>query len=734
MTTEQQSFADLRQSVEEAVAAKNHAEVTTLLAPEVTATPSNRTLDEQLWAFRVYGWALYSTGDIEGGVAQLKAAYELEPRDQEVAAAYSRLLAEGGQGGPAVKVMRSLLVHHKNKLSPPMLSAIYRYLGEFHFNQGEVDQAQGAFDQALVVDPTDHHAAEGIMRTIGALEDPEHAVRAQRVLVRRLRDASAKAAVLHHIGDDLWKKLADQEGALRAYDEAMALTPSSAELCERKSELLLEMGRPDEAAEVLIKLLKASPALAEDARMKYLERVQSTLKQSPTGQRKRLSVLDTILDNDSSRLDLFEELTMACADLQAWEELAASYRRMIKRLEGLEDPAATRALPLLWRNLGEVLETHLNRSDEAYTALTVATKLLPNDIDLRKRILAIIRDEDDKLLEALEIQRELVELEPDSTGQLEDYARLLLRAGRYDEALCVLRVLRVEGRWSDRWERHFARLQRSSLKMPSRSVTEEMRRSYLRLEEQSPILDAIMMVAEDVFSKLFANDMTAVGISEKDRLDMGQDLLFARMYDQIARLMGRRELPRVYVKRAMTGMANAIIDKPAFVIGPDMLSGKSDREVAFVIAQQLTLTRPEYVLTTIHQSVHLQSILLVLVNHIDSSIPIKSGPEVDQLRRMIDKYRKREARKHLEAAVEKLVAQQLDVNVEAWVEFVADEANRAGLLFSDDLGTADRAIADHPGVAGLRDVDQRRRRLHRWAVSEDYFRLRFELGLSVQDG
>ena len=733
MTTEQQSFTELKEAVEEAVAAKDHASVAGLLAPEVGGG-ADRALDERLWAHRVYGWALYSTGDIEGGVAQLKTAYELEPRDQEVAAAYSRLLAEGGQGGPAVKVMRSLLVHHKNELSPSMLSAIYRYLGEHHFNQGEVDKAQGAFDQALVVDPADHHAAEGIMRTIGALEDPTQAVRAQRVLVRRLRDPSAKAAVLHHIGDDLWKKLDDRDGALRAYDEAMALTPTSAELTERKSELLLEMKRPDEAAEVLMKLLKASPDLPSQTRISYLDRVQLTLKQSPTGQQKRLSVLDAILDHDATRLDLFEELTAVCANLDAWEEMAASYRRMIKRLEGLDDPAAARAVPVLWRNLGEVLETHLDRADEAYSAFTVASKLLPSDVDLRKRILALVRDEDDKLLEALEIQRELVTLEPDSTGQLADYAKLLLRAGRYDEALCVLRVLRVEGNWSERWERHFARLQRSSLKMPSRSVTEEMRRNYLRPKEQSSILDAIMMVAEDVFGKLFANDMTAVGISEKDRLDMGQDLLFARLYDQIARLMGRRELPRVYVKRAMTGMANAIIDKPAFVIGPDLLSGKSDREVAFVIAQQLTLTRPEYVLTTIHQSVHLRSILLVLVNHIDPSIPVQSGPDVDQLRRMIEKYRKREARKHLEAAVGKLVAKQLDVNIDAWTEFVADEANRIGLLFCDDLGTADRAIADHPGVMGVHDVDQRRQRLHRWAVSDDYFRLRFELGLSVQEG
>ena len=727
-----QSLDELKIAVEQAVAQANFAEVTALLAP-IAANSASRDLAEQLWIHRQYGVALFSSGQAPEGTQELERAYSLDPRDRDVALTYAEVLLELGQREPAISVFRSLLVHNKAELKADMLGRIYCTLGEHHLNHGEGPQAMAAYDQGLAVQPDAPRAAEGMLRAIATLDDPNEAVRAQRVMLRRLSDKEAKAAVLVHIADDLTNKLNDPEGALRALDEAVALAPQGAELAVRRSDLLLALDRPEEAAEALTTLLKSNVAIEGDARLELLEKIQQILGQSKGGHAKRIVILDQILDASPSRLDLFEELTVVCADAELWEQLASAYKRMIQRLESSGDSSASRAIPLLWRNLGEVLESHLGRPSEAYDALNTAAKLLPQDIGLRRRLLELVKEEDDKLLEALRLQQELIALDPEERGQLEDYARLLLRAGRYDEALCVLRVLRAEGRWSERWERHFVRLQRPNLKLPTRMVTEEMRRTNLRPASQSQILDAIMMVAEDAFGRLFANDMAAVGITEKDRLDLGQDLLFARLYDQIGRLLGRRELPRVYVKRAMTGMANAALDKPAFIIGPDMLSGQGERELAFIIAQQFTLLRPEYILTTTHQAVHLRSVLLVLVNHVDPSIPVPQSADTDQLKRVVEKYRKREARKHLEGAVKKLVKQQLDVNVDMWVDSVADEAINTGLLFCDDLSVADRAIVEHPGVAKLLDHDVRREALHKWAVSDDYFRMRFDLGLSVQE-
>ena len=732
MISSVQPLDELKVAVEQAVADANYSEVTALLAGFADSS-ANRDLAEQLWIHRHYGFALFSTGYAPEGTQELERAYSLDPRDRDAALTYADVLLELGQREPAISVFRSLLVHNKSELQPDLLGRIYCTLGEHHLNHGEGPQAMAAYDQGLAVQPDAPRAAEGMLRAIATLDDPNEAVRAQRVMLRRLSDKAAKAAVLVHIAEDLTGKLNDPEGALRALDEAVALAPEGTDLAIKRSDLLLELDRPEESAEALTNLLKSNPEIQGAARLELLEKIQKILGQSKGGHAKRIVILDQILDASPSRLDLFEELTVVCADAELWEQLASAYRRMIQRLESSGDSSASRAIPLLWRNLGEVLESHLGRPSEAYDALNTAAKLLPQDIGLRRRLLQLVKEEDDKLLEALRLQQELIVLDPDERGQLEDYARLLLRAGRYDEALCVLRVLRAEGRWSERWERHFVRLQRPTLKLPTRMVTEEMRRTNLRPASQSQILDAIMMVAEDAFGRLFANDMTAVGITEKDRLDLGQDLLFARLYDQIGRLLGRRELPRVYVKRAMTGMANAALDKPAFVIGPDMLSGQGERELAFIIAQQFTLLRPEYVLTTTHQAVHLRSILLVLVNHVDPSIPVPQGTDTDQLKRMVEKYRKREARKHLESAVQKLVKQQLDVNVDMWVDNVADEAINTGLLFCDDLSVADRAIVDHPGVAKLLDHDVRREALHKWAVSDDYFRMRFDLGLNVQE-
>jgi tetratricopeptide (TPR) repeat protein len=728
-----QSFESLRQRVDEALSEKRVAEARELLESRAAQFQSGARREERRWFRRSYGYALCHTGDRPTGMAELGRAYAMEPRDRDVAMTYSRYLLDDGHWEQALQIMQGLIVQHKSDLRPKQLGSVYRWMGELFQREGRLDWARAAFDQALTADPGERTALDGLLGTIRGFDDPEQAVRSRQVLLRRLSEPAAVARVLEAQGDDLRDKLEDSQGALSAYVEALAVTPGAAPLLRKKAEVLEAMGHVEAAAETFLQLVDAATEMSRDDKLAVLERAQALLADAPHGQQKRVDLLNAVLDLQPERLDLFEELTRACGANELWEALADSYKRMIARLQAGGSESGARAMPILWRNLGELLFARLDRPDEAYEALVVACRLLPKDVDLRKKAIALCYDRDDRLVQALQLARELCTLAPEDNENLERYAGLLLKAGRYDEALCVLRVLRVASPdWSPRLERHYQRLQRTGMRLPQRTLTAEHRHHLLRSPSQSPIIDSLMTLGAAVFNKVFAHDLPSLGLSERDRFDLTGDTMFARLYNQIASVLEIKDVPRVYLHKACSGMANAVLAESAFVIGPDMLAGRTEREVAFIIAQQLTLTRGSYILATVQQPMHLNTVVVAMVSRIEPSVNVQPSPDIDRLHREMDKQLRGDLQGHLARTVQALLTQETGVNMEQWVQLVADAANRTGLVLCDDLETASRMLEEHPGVLAPGRVSDRRTALHRFGASDAYFSLRNELGISIK--
>jgi tetratricopeptide (TPR) repeat protein len=724
------SFDQFRAEVGAAIEDRRIEEVVTMMTDWLDSGGRADSRDGTIWFLHVYGSMLNLVGRTQEGLDNLENAYRMDSNNIDVTVGYGRQLFEADRLDEAVQVLRALTLKTNIKLSKPVQSSTYRIIGECHRRNGELNKARAAFDQALRSNPSDEEALDGMLKTIEGMDDAEKAVRSRKVLLKNLSDPAAKVMVLKRQGADLCNRMGDLKGALKAFDEAIRLAPGNVDLLRRKAVLLEALDETEAAAQILLDLANGHRD-DPDLRCDFLEQALGILKESSELPGVRAEILEALLDLNPDRLEAFEELTIVCNEEEDWLGLVDAYRRMIKRHEKRSSPAA-RALPLLWRNLGELLAEQLEQPADAAEAMIMAAKMLPKDVEVLKRAIELCRLGGQHTQEALQLCRELWLLAPGDNATRRLFVELLIKAGQLDEALCVLRVLRVEKNWSDELEDAYCKLQRPTLILPQGVVSDSMRRRFLRPRKQSKVVDAVMAIGSVVLRRLFASDLSVHGVKEKDRVDFDKPLLFNRLYLDIAAGLELKDPPPVYLKLTMMGMANAVLERPAFVVGPDMMSGRSEREIAFILARLLTLTRPEYVLTTIQEPVHLRSILVALVNRTQSGIEVGTSGKMDVLTQEIDKRLKPDLDRHLREAVETMVRERLNANIDGWVESVADEANRTALLFCDDLDVAEQMISDLPGVLGPSNTQNRLKRLRAFGMSDPYFQLRSALKLSVQ--
>jgi hypothetical protein len=230
------------------------------------------------------------------------------------------------------------------------------------------------------------------------------------------------------------------------------------------------------------------------------------------------------------------------------------------------------------------------------------------------------------------------------------------------------------------------------------------------------------------------------GLKPKMRHDPARDpLLFCRMFHDVQTLLnlGPTEL---YLLSDRPGGLQSLPTAPipAFVAGSDLLQGRSDRELAFLIARQLVHLRPDSLLR--HGQIvgtvgGLAAVLLAGIKSVQPDFPVKveGNPALEQ---MIAQFRRVFAAEparaeHLAAVVQHYLATKAEPDLVRWLAAADLSATRAALLACGDVQLAARLIMAEPAVPGGLTPTQRTDDLLGYAASEDHFLLRAHTGMAI---
>src|SRR5262249_9230112 len=139
-------------------------------------------------------------------------------------------------------------------------------------------------------------------------------------------------------------------------------------------------------------------------------------------------------------------------------------------------------------------------------------------------------------------------------------------------------------------------------------------------------------------------------------------------------------------KAADLQLANAIEKGelcPSFVVRPHLLQGKSEREVAFLLAKKLAFMRPEYFLRMLlPTNTELAVVMLSAIVMLQPRFPVPPGlvASIQQYLPELQKRMSPSATEQLGAIVQRFVQATPEINLARWCHAVDAVSHRAGFV------------------------------------------------------
>jgi hypothetical protein len=196
-------------------------------------------------------------------------------------------------------------------------------------------------------------------------------------------------------------------------------------------------------------------------------------------------------------------------------------------------------------------------------------------------------------------------------------------------------------------------------------------------------------------------------------------------------------LPYLYVTEEAVpgGLAAAQVEMPSTLIGPELVSGKTVQELAFVVGRHLAYYRPEhYVLVFFPTLNDVTALFLAAIKLALPEVPVPThaAAAAAKLRKELEKHATPAVKVELAAAVEQLNTRGGKVDLTAWIRGVELTATRAGLLLCGDLAVALAAMRKESRAIADLTLDAKRADLLAFSASRDLADLRVRLGIAAR--
>jgi hypothetical protein len=311
---------------------------------------------------------------------------------------------------------------------------------------------------------------------------------------------------------------------------------------------------------------------------------------------------------------------------------------------------------------------------------------------------------------------------------------------QYDRAWCMCSALAFLQR-ADADEMQFYEQYRQKGFVRARGrITEEMFAKNVYHPDEDPYIGSIFAAVYQAVALLKSGEHKQFGLKRKDKRDLLSDqTLFAKVFNYVTQVLGVPP-PEVYFRpEVATSMQLANCREktlliPSLVVGAELLQGRSDKELAFPVARYMTMMRPEHYLRLIIQTntelsvAFLAAIKLVAPNF---PVPANQAPTVDayvlEMRRTVQPA----WLEPLSMVVQRFMQRQAPIDLAKWSQAVDLTAHRVGFILSNDLALSARFVQSEPATVNGLSSKEKIKELVLYAISEEYFELREQLGLTI---
>jgi tetratricopeptide (TPR) repeat protein len=685
-------------------------------------------------------------GENEKALKFYKQSYDLDSTYLATLVDRAGLLYRLEHWDDAFRIYQTILVHHRDTQKDDEIVDIFFRLGRIKLKLNERTKAVNMFEKALEIQPGHRATLQALIDLYTDAGDFEAVIKQKRSLAAASStSADDKSSLSEEIAQIYKEKLSNPQKAIAAYLEALALKPSDRQLLHNLLDLFSETKQWKKAMEILMKL-----ADLEEGKVKarFLVAAGNIANYELHAADEAVDLYNNALDNDPDDLKAFERIDKIMTSKKDWKNQERNYRKMIKRIG--QDPPEERkgTVVALWHALGEIYRSRLKDFKSATAAFEVCVQLDP-DATARHQILAELYQLSgpESYDKAVKAYRTLIKSTQDLNQMavyMKTLRRIFIETRQYDRAFCVGAAM-VFMRKADAEETQFFEQYKPKAFSRARArLTEEMWRNIYHPDEDRYI-SAVFAAVSQAVAGAKAREHKQFGLKRKDRRDVANDqLLFSKVFNYVVQVLGVQQ-PELYLRPESPGELDMynLRDKdqstPSFVVGANLLQGRPEKELAYVIGKKLALMRPDHLVRwpqVVPTVAELKVVFLAALRLVQPKFEVKAdvAQPVAQYLHALQRMVQPQVLEQLTAVVQRFIAAKGEADISRWSNAVDMTATRAGLLICNDLDVAARVVQTEPVSIGVAEPKDKIRDLLLWSISDEYFTLREHLGLVIGQG
>jgi tetratricopeptide (TPR) repeat protein len=632
----------------------------------------------------------------------------------------------------AFKIYQTILVHHRDSQRDEEIVDIFYRLGNIKLKLGERKKALNMFEKALEINNTHRNTLLAMIELQAKHNDWEAVINAKRALMS-VADAEERFRLVEEIGNIYLEKLSNQQKAIAAYQEALELQPNSHVVLHKLLELYTDTKQWKKAAEVVIHLteVEKDPGL----RAKYLYTAAVIYRDEIKSLDESIDLFNRALDESVDILKSFEAIDRICTNKKDWKTLERNYRKMIKRLpaEGHNELKV-----MLWHNLGEIYRTRLKEFKSATASFEVAASLDTDNMQ-RHEILAELYQLSGPEYITKAISEHYVLINSGPLNKIDSYKalrKIYMETRQYDRAWCLCAALCFLQKADPEEQQFYEQYRQKGFIRAKSRMTDELWNRYVFHPEQDRFIGAIFACVARTVASMTARPHKQFGLKRKERRDLATDqLLFSKVFNYVTSVLNVPQTELYLRPDQQIGLLPAhTTEVTSFVVGADLLQGRPEKELAFAIGKQLCYLRLEHFLRNVLPAPsQLRTVFLASLHIINPNFPIPPAelPEVEKIEKFVVGKLHPGEMEQLATLVRKFAASQAEVNLNKWWAATELTANRAGFILCGDLEVTKKMIKTEPAVIGSKSFNDKIVDLVLYSISEDYFYVRNQLGLSI---
>ncbi|MEM1025434.1 MAG: hypothetical protein AAF627_10825 [Myxococcota bacterium] len=525
--------------------------------------------------------------------------------------------------------------------------------------------------------------------------------------------------------------------SVQSFQAALQSDPRDVDCLRRLSSVYQKAQDYPSAINVLLRLADVTPDPDEKASsILTLGRMYEDGVRQPDN---AILAYKKLLELQPSHQDAILRLCALHESREDWNALAEATNLYVRSL-GPDEKA--KAIPLHMK-VADVFEKRIGDDGRAIHALQSILEAKPQDDVALERLAALYSKGSDSVPQAVDAHRRLLWNNPFRFESYHEMHRLFVRNDEYDKAFVLAQIL-VYLRANDDeelffFDEHKSRVARS----PEGTLSaKEHIRFVVHPDERGPVRQ-VMEVLSSELGKVFPGDLNKYGMNPRsDKHGSKSDLPMRRLGDEIGQVL---DVPAFDLWVTQQSELDLFLEneKPAaLIMGAQFGRRLQDADQRFQMARQLERLKGGHQLHDNLSSRELEALLWSVAVLSGSSLrPQIDAGTLEAMQRRLSKGLSAAGRRQIQEAGASLFARKTDLD--RYRAAAIHTANRAGLIMSNDIETAVRAIAKrHPDVRPVfRDAGQAAetigsipevRELLAFAISEEYFAARARLRFSIQ--